>query len=629
MREFVQICALLGDPIEHRILSEMYPDSHLLERLIAQSERYVVNTGSEFRFKHAMLAQSVVSTIAVPIPLRKRIIDTLQSPNLQELTDYERIAEHAGECGDLKLRRRALVGLAKDAYGRQAWAAALSAAERALALQSSGPFDSEFLSVYVSSLRIFDRDQEAVEFLLPQLGRRDSGGSPHTGALVGTSIAILVELCRYDEAVAVYRRYEPLIQSPAERAPMIAMTMYSAVCSGEEQLYRELEAHFERLGDRIESRYVASRNIMRASFASENGEVEGMRRYVAAALAHVDLSDPRHPYLLGFAKMLLEFRNDGCQILSAGLRELRDFFRRDAIDFWFHGRLCEASAAFFQGDWETASSVVAATYRRSMPLSRAAQLLAIPAAMEAIGARENPFAAEVEALCWACRHQRNLQSALHVLPWWLAKHSDPDLEIFAEELTGELEKRAPAFIAISYVPLGFSVWADARSKKDVLKRISALETSRDRSKWGNAQWQLARGLALRSLRDAGAKSMLESAAAAFRSLSSPLFGALASHYAGETKAGDANILANIGLIKAKAGSPKRQYNDLTSREWDVARLVGEGSTNRQTAGKLFVSERTVEVHLSNIFGKLNLSSRAQLVRWFYETGESVSPRTLQ
>ncbi|HEX6711704.1 MAG TPA: tetratricopeptide repeat protein, partial [Rubrobacter sp.] len=52
--------------------------------------------------------------------------------------------------------------------------------------------------------------------------------------------------------------------------------------------------------------------------------------------------------------------------------------------------------------------------------------------------------------------------------------------------------------------------------------------------------------------------------------------------------------------------------NLTRREREVARLVSQGLTNRQIAEALFVSERTVDHHVSNILKKLNLSSREQV-----------------
>ncbi|NJD60856.1 MAG: response regulator transcription factor [Anaerolineae bacterium] len=54
-------------------------------------------------------------------------------------------------------------------------------------------------------------------------------------------------------------------------------------------------------------------------------------------------------------------------------------------------------------------------------------------------------------------------------------------------------------------------------------------------------------------------------------------------------------------------------NELTEREIEVLRLVATGSNNREIAQKLFISEKTVKTHVSNILGKLNLEQRTQLV----------------
>ena len=57
---------------------------------------------------------------------------------------------------------------------------------------------------------------------------------------------------------------------------------------------------------------------------------------------------------------------------------------------------------------------------------------------------------------------------------------------------------------------------------------------------------------------------------------------------------------------------------LSAREIQVLRLVAAGKTNRQIASALFISERTVERHLSNIFNKLDLTSRSAATAYAYE-----------
>jgi DNA-binding NarL/FixJ family response regulator len=51
---------------------------------------------------------------------------------------------------------------------------------------------------------------------------------------------------------------------------------------------------------------------------------------------------------------------------------------------------------------------------------------------------------------------------------------------------------------------------------------------------------------------------------------------------------------------------------LTPREREVAELVAGGSSNKEVAGALFLSEKTVEHHLSRIYAELGVRTRAEL-----------------
>jgi DNA-binding NarL/FixJ family response regulator len=53
---------------------------------------------------------------------------------------------------------------------------------------------------------------------------------------------------------------------------------------------------------------------------------------------------------------------------------------------------------------------------------------------------------------------------------------------------------------------------------------------------------------------------------------------------------------------------------LTGRELEIARLVADRRTNVQIAAELFLSPKTVETHIRNLFGKLDVSSRVEIAR---------------
>ena len=70
-------------------------------------------------------------------------------------------------------------------------------------------------------------------------------------------------------------------------------------------------------------------------------------------------------------------------------------------------------------------------------------------------------------------------------------------------------------------------------------------------------------------------------------------------------------------LRASGETARRRDADgpaLTPQELQVATLVAQGMPNRDVAGQLFVSPRTVEFHLRNVFAKLGISYRAELAR---------------
>jgi DNA-binding NarL/FixJ family response regulator len=67
---------------------------------------------------------------------------------------------------------------------------------------------------------------------------------------------------------------------------------------------------------------------------------------------------------------------------------------------------------------------------------------------------------------------------------------------------------------------------------------------------------------------------------------------------------------DLGRVDALLGDAAGAAGGLTPRERQVLQLVATGRTNKAIATELFLSERTIERHVSNIFTKLGVSTRA-------------------
>lgn len=62
------------------------------------------------------------------------------------------------------------------------------------------------------------------------------------------------------------------------------------------------------------------------------------------------------------------------------------------------------------------------------------------------------------------------------------------------------------------------------------------------------------------------------------------------------------------------------FQELSDRELEVLKLIAEGMSNAEIAGRLYVSEKTVKSHVSNILGKLHLADRTQAAVYAWRQG---------
>jgi ATP/maltotriose-dependent transcriptional regulator MalT len=122
---------------------------------------------------------------------------------------------------------------------------------------------------------------------------------------------------------------------------------------------------------------------------------------------------------------------------------------------------------------------------------------------------------------------------------------------------------------------------------------------------------LSRALAGRALAAAG---RTDEATAELQRAADRLDACGAARYRDETE----RELRKLGRVvhrrTRRGASAGEALAELSERELEVGRLVVDRKTNREIAGELFVSLKTVETHMRNLFRKLNVSSRVEVAR---------------
>jgi DNA-binding NarL/FixJ family response regulator len=95
-----------------------------------------------------------------------------------------------------------------------------------------------------------------------------------------------------------------------------------------------------------------------------------------------------------------------------------------------------------------------------------------------------------------------------------------------------------------------------------------------------------------------------------------LYRAVRSAARGEAVLSPSVATTLLGQVRA----PTQATDPLSQRELEVLGLVARGSTNREAAAKLFISEATVKTHLLHVYAKLGVKDRAAAVAVAFERG---------
>jgi len=623
-RAVLDAAAVAGPRIEARLLQELTAaESTSIDECLATGVLRADSTSS-YSFRHELARQAVLCamTPSRAMSLHRLALQSLMSPNAPG-TDAARLAHHADGAGDSDAVRRWAPAAAREAAAqgahRQAaehWARALKhtegRAERALRLdeyavevQASGGLDAAI-----------DARREAARLW------REQGETDSAAVSLARLALLLVLAARNAEGEAALREAQALVAADDTTPGALRVKSCAA---GVRMLDRDCDQAIA----------LATPALAEAERMSDGPSVVSNLMIIGAALLDWDRADEGLKHLERSLAVAEGLRNDRLvgQVLAnlgsgcgEALRlDLAETYLQRGIGFCSErdldaSRLYQvawlALVRLAQGRWDEASNaaheVIAS--RRATTIARIMALIALgrlrarrgdPGVWIALDEahdlatgtatlqRVAPMhAARAEAAWLEGRTEETAREAAACLPLAIAKRQTG----FASELLlwrrrGEAEITIPAFCE---------------------RHPSAVEAA---SRWQEAarSWR-ALGCpyeAARALAD-GDESAQREALATFDSLGArPMV---------ERVRRRLRAAGVRGLPRGPRSSTRQHPAGLTSKEVAVLVLIASGLRNKEIAGRLSRSSRTIDHHLEAIFAKLGVATRAEAVSAAYRLG---------
>lgn len=597
IRDFLQTCSLISEPIDFALLQNLWPDEAELMHCIKEtSGQYLVQKGDALHFVHGALAQSIRETVAIEIPIRKRIIDAIERMPTQRLEDIERLVEQASASGDRTQEKIYLKRLQAEGERLQVLPVEARALNRILEIT---PFDpTESLPLYTRLSMIYNimyrRDEthrvcaEALSYAL------SSGIKSGIGQLVISDLFALFfqgEMSTFERTLERFDRY---LSDPSDRAHLVAAKVFHAICDDDEESLAAARSEFTAL-HRSDTFYDIRDATFEAWRVSRHGDTRAAKDLLERARALARGMTPLLQIMITTGDALISFQEYGVghPEVNGALGELpawnptRDYV--SALSLMSAGHVEDVmtfvSEALIRTDDVFQRRLLLGVAGTTAVLTRSA----LPSTLRRLVAQEEHIALR-DRVAGAQRPLISASAGLNAQENRV--HAKVLLDAAVDAARKPLE---PMIVATPYVLVRA---AELLEDRETLELLASDALPESKNAWNAAQGQLTRTAARSALGRNVSQDEKEQLRTQFEALGAPLFAQLAA------------------LPTLKSPSPEKAEKQLTRRELEVSRLIADGCTNRDIASRLVLSERTVEAHVANIFGKLSASTRSQVAAWY-------------
>ncbi len=648
--ELLRVASILGSSFTLADLSTVLgrPSSKLVSRLREALRAGVLGeVGERLAFHHDLVREAVYSEL--PVSAQRalhveagRALAAAGSP-LDQVAAHFAVGAAPGDQEAIRWLRRAAGEAA-----RRAPSVAVGLLERTTELLGStdpawGSVVADLAAALAASGRLTDAEARVREMLLRGLPAEIERSLRITLAEALMASGRAREAFREMEALT-----KPLPHRDPQRARLLAFAAWTRLFAGDVQgaIARGQEALAAAERDRDEgARSVALCGLCIASYllgdvgrAVELG-TEAIRGAERDPTHHLD----RYPARLFLAWALME-RDQ----LPEADRELREGLRRSEelglgvhLPF-YHGQL--GALRFVAGEWDDAVAEFEAAIQAGEEQQRGA--LVLPRSLLAlIAIHRNQLAAAEETLLLAEREFAETGSPYgeDVMLWARAlllevRGDARALGILETAWNGPVLRSPPYLVRVGPDLVRLAV-GEGRADlgRAVLEVMNEAAARNPVATWrGAALWS-------RGLLEGDADALVESVAA-YRQAPRPIERARTCEAAAAALSRDGRreeavallgeavevyervgasldltraeaALRGLGIRRGRRGARRRPstgWGSLTPTELEVVRLATQGLTNVEIGRRLFISRRTVETHLSHVFGKLGVSSRVQL-----------------